>query len=221
MPWISRPALRRWAPSAVVIEGAGTRSSSPAIVRIVLRAAVSRIDASAAHPACLQRTRMFPEPKIMPLDSNSRFIGGLCGVAVLLLVAWLHGKGPDIERGVPRCEPQDPIRDCAKCREGAATARMNGETSPLPMQVFVVAPRSWRSRQHPAASGSGRVACGIGGADAVAVSASVWCLPVCDASVRGWTASSSSIGRQAGEWEEATWRRERCDAGAVPVVGAA
>lgn len=62
----------------------------------------------------------------MPLDPNSRFIAGVCGVAVVLLLTWFHGNGQGFDRARSRCEPDvrqvDDARDCATCHQ-AETSR--------------------------------------------------------------------------------------------------
>ncbi|CAN7215975.1 hypothetical protein LJR143_000620 [Pseudoxanthomonas sp. LjRoot143] len=81
----------------------------------------------------------------MPLDSNSRFIAGVCGVAVLLLVAWLHGNAQGIDHRIPSCDPsgvpQDQARECASCPH-EETSRIIGDAPSLPIRFVTPAPRS-------------------------------------------------------------------------------
>lgn len=71
----------------------------------------------------------------MPLDSNSRFIAGVCGVAVLALVAWLHLKGGDLGPRPARCEPAMPpeqVRDCRDCHQQDRAALPIADDTPQP-----------------------------------------------------------------------------------------
>lgn len=82
----------------------------------------------------------------MPLDSNSRFIARACGVAVIVLVAWLHWNGQDAARGTPRCEPREPqpgqASDCARCQEEVAMSRTTDHVPSVPVSPVTSAPRS-------------------------------------------------------------------------------
>lgn len=85
----------------------------------------------------------------MPLDSNSRFIAGVCGVAVALLLAWFHGNGSGLDRGLSRCVPDarqaDDVRDCPACHQAEPShpaAMIVGDVSQPPVRIVSSAPRA-------------------------------------------------------------------------------
>ncbi len=82
----------------------------------------------------------------MRLDSNSLFIARVCGVAVLVLVVWLHWNGLDVTRSTPRCEPSElppgQTSDCARCQQDMAMSRTTDDVPPVPARGGTAAPRS-------------------------------------------------------------------------------
>lgn len=91
------------------------------------------------------------ELPVMPLDSNSRFIAGVCGVAVLLLLTWLHATGTRAEGATPRCATQalpmmDAANDCERCHREQApqdVVPVAADDAPRPAQrIASTAPRA-------------------------------------------------------------------------------
>jgi hypothetical protein len=106
-----------------------------------------RIDAWTGHITCppASPARLYEFP-IMPLDSNSRLIAGLCGAALVLLATWFHGNGKGLERGTERCspgvEPPRQASDCDTCHLGDAGSLATGRMPPPPTRMAAAAPRS-------------------------------------------------------------------------------
>ncbi len=85
----------------------------------------------------------------MPLDSNSRFIAGVCGVAVALLLAWFHGNARGVDHGLSRCKPDarqaDEALDCANCHRATTSrnaATVTGAALHPPVHPVSSAPRA-------------------------------------------------------------------------------
>jgi len=85
----------------------------------------------------------------MLLDSNSRSILGWCVVAVVLLLAWLHGNGKGLDRGLSRCAPQalpaEDDRDCSTCHQERAShtaGKPIDDAPPASARIVTTIPRA-------------------------------------------------------------------------------
>lgn len=81
----------------------------------------------------------------MRLDSNSRFIAGFCGAAVIVLVTWLHVNGETFNPRTVRCDggvtPPSETQDCTRCRLDGAVSLETDDAPRSRVRIAGTAPR--------------------------------------------------------------------------------